>query len=210
MEILIVGEPLSTGEIWKDIVSLAYPKASLKWEREESLHNLDLSLLRKMSIVISLFLKPSNEFHSLLNNCFLVHTPVLCVVEEDLNQENYASFFRCGVKGFIGREMSVETFKKVIRIVKEGGIYIELPNQKRTIQMNTFPLVSQKPKLDESEWKVFSLTSKGNTKDEISQILNLPIEIVTNYQKRILDKTSSKTLSGAVAQGLNSGWLPTP
>lgn len=208
MEILVVGSPLTSGEVWKAIITLAYPKANIWWEREESLPNLDLHLLQKVSLVICLFKKTSKEFYALLNNCHLVNAPVLCVVEEDICKEHYEQLFRFGVKGFIGHEMSFETLKKVIHIVKEGGIYIELPYQMRDKKVNAMPTLQQKPKLDETEWRVFSLTSKGNTKEEISQILNVPIEIVTKYQKEILSKTSSKTLSGAVAQGLNRGWLP--
>ncbi|MDX1806480.1 MAG: hypothetical protein R3267_05610 [Paenisporosarcina sp.] len=209
MNILIVSEPIHTNEAWRDIITLANPNATIYSVEEHQLASFDRNKLKDLHIVICLFKNTNRLFHDLLSNCHFYQIPVLCVVDEDINRNIYTELFSYGVKGFIGREMSVESLKKVIRIVKEGGIYIEPTNIRVDINMKISVPPTQKPMLDVTEWKVFSLTSKGYTKEEIAELLQTTDETIADYQKLIVNKTSSKTLSGAVAQGINSGWLNT-
>ena len=161
----------------------------------------------EQDIVFCLTVELDEKVLSIIKQSISSCVPVLCITE-NISEETYEKLVQIGVKGVLNsNRASLDTIKTAIRIVKDGGIYIESPKNYKIPFSKVIRSTLVRPSLNMTEWDVFSLTSKGLMVEEIAISLDITVDDTLMYQRNIIEKTNCKTLPGAVASGLNRGWF---
>lgn len=107
-----------------------------------------------------------------------LHTPILFVEEEDTDlREEYLS--RDIVKGYIRRNAPLEKIKNVMNLVLKGGTYKEPTPTIEPARENG----SEEDLL--VDWTILSMNSKGFGIADVSEVVKLPAETVSEKLKKI-------------------------
>jgi two-component system, NarL family, nitrate/nitrite response regulator NarL len=102
--------------------------------------------------------------------------------------------FRCGARGILTREHSIESLPECICSVRGGQVWVDSQQIEFLLQliMRLRPLRVAKPGglrlLTQREQEVLHLVAEGMRNEEISQKLNLTEHTVRNYLCRIFEK----------------------
>ncbi len=125
MEIHVVSEKCAERELWASLLS--------------NTAFLDLKVIGNDTTTIKfdeltaseLIIFISNSFNEHLQNvikqCIVNEIPVLCVTDE-IEEETYTALIHKGVRGLLnGKKASLDIIKTAIRVVTEGGTYVERP-----------------------------------------------------------------------------------
>jgi len=205
MIIWVVGENYEKRELWGNLLANSLPSSKVI-----TCSNAKRFLNREFTehdIVFCLTAEFDESVRAIIDQSITSGVPILCVAE-DISEITYEKLVQIGIKGVLNSNVaSLDTVKAALRIVKGGGIYIESPRKNKNPAPKLVISSSERPSLNMTEWNVFSLTTKGLTVDEIAKQLHITEEDTLSYQTKIIEKTKCKTLPGAVASGLNSGWL---
>ncbi|MEK5071750.1 helix-turn-helix transcriptional regulator [Sporosarcina sp. FSL K6-1508] len=205
MNIWVVGEPYEKRVLWGSLLANSLPSSNVITS-----FTSDVFLKKTLTdndIVICLTAHFDEAVHSIINYSISAEIPVLCVVE-DINNVTYEKLIQTGIKGILkSNTASLDTIKSAMRILKGGGMYIDAPFKNNSLSPRLILNLPEKPTLNITEWKVFSLTCKGMTIEEIAKLLGISEIETQQYHEIIIEKTKCKTISGAVASGINKGWL---
>lgn len=122
--------------------------------------------------------------------------PSVLILSAYVEQEYVFNLFASGAKGYLLKDESPERIAQGIRQVFKGEPALSIPVQKM--------LLFRKPvfqhDLSERELEVLRLMAKGNTNEEISDMLFITIGTVKNHVTNIYKKLPSvRTRSEAVA-----------
>lgn len=177
MEIHIIGNSDNKKKRLNLLLAEHYPKYDIisqerVSELKESAARTNIALL-----VIILTNKNVKIVEQLLGFNDL-QTPVLFVEEEATDmREEYLN--RTVVKGYIRRNAPLEKIKSAMNLVLEGGIYKD-----PTALANPITKTKNKKEL-ELDWTILSMYSKGFNLSDISEIVNLPIDTLSERIERI-------------------------
>ena len=206
LKIWIIGDNDTTRFLWGNLFANYFSNYQV-----EICHQKDFLIQKEEfgfeDIVVCLLGEVDHTYQKIIERLMGYCVPMICVMDNS-TKDSFEILIRKGVKGILNaQDASLDTITDAMRIVQKGGVYIESFFMNKHI----FPCISlasdEKPTLNMTEWSVFSLTSKGFTVAEIAELLNQPSDIISDYQNRILEKTQNKTMSGAVASGINQGWF---
>lgn len=207
MNILICGETQELRAQWGNFFSNSLPTSNiLICPQEIDSHKLH-QVLVTCDIVICLTGHFDDVFLQTAQRANDLHVPILCVAN-DINEIAFEKLIQAGIKGILNSDMaSLDSIKTAIRILQDGGIYIDSPVKNKSQFPKVITKIDDRPTLDLREWKVFSLTTKGLSAIDIADFLNESTCTIERIQQNITAKTSCETLPEAVASGLSKGWF---
>ena len=122
--------------------------------------------------------------------------PNILILSAYVEQEYVFTLFAAGAKGYLLKDESPKRIAQAVRQVYKGEPALSIPVQKM--------LLSRKPEfkheLSERELEVLRLMAKGNTNEEIAEVLFITIGTVKNHVTNIYKKLPTvRTRSEAVA-----------
>lgn len=209
MKVLLIGEQKQELTKFKGLLELAFPQSDvLDCHLESMTIDVFMTKTNKWDIVIFLPLPLASNLEELIQMCGKQFIPVMCIVNKEW-ELNYISLLKNGVKALIGYNAPLDILRNGIRFIQEGGMYFD-PQISKDIDLISILNDQQKeefPELTKRQWEVFRLVAKGFTNLEIAQVLSVQPTMIINHQKKIIEKTNSKTLPGAIAKGFYHGWL---
>jgi len=211
MTVWITGDHSGKVKQWRELLSNAMPSTRIHTCSETNSHFTgidDTYTLERNDIVICLTSRLDTSTKETIELALASFIPVLCIVE-NIKEELYKTLIHIGVKGIVdGNKTSLHTLKNAMRVITEGGIYIESSIDINKLNDHSLVETIVEPNLDLTEWSIFSLLSKGFTVTEISRKVDLSEEKINEYQLNIIEKTKSKILSEAKRTGPSRGYIP--
>ena len=122
--------------------------------------------------------------------------PSILILSAYIEQEYVFNLFAAGAKGYLLKDESPERIAQGIRQVYRGEPALSIPVQKMLLfRKNEF-----QHDLSERELEVLRLLAKGNTNEEIAEVLFITVGTVKNHVTNIYKKLPSvRTRSEAVA-----------
>ena len=203
MNFLLVGGTQERRKLWRELFELAFPTTRI----HES-NNIKTGKLSYSDMVICIQPEVNLPLMEFLNECRLDTKPVFCIIDAIDQYQSLALIYQ-GVRGIVGSDASLDTLRNGIRIVKEGGLFID-PVISRTLKNNLFSYPKDaitRPKLSNTQWKVFLLYAKGVSIPETALQLNLTSQEIQKTHQIIIKRTSTDTIPEAISLGLLQGWF---
>ncbi|QSZ27900.1 response regulator transcription factor [Aceticella autotrophica] len=138
---------------------------------------MDINMPRSNGIKAAKMLKEENS-----------NTKIIFLTIYD-DREYLIEAFKIGVEGYVLKDADSDELIKAIRIVKNGGIYIQpsLLNVIKNVEKNDF-----KKDLTKREFEILSLIAKGYTNKDIAENLYLSEKTVKNHVYNIFKKLDVK------------------
>jgi DNA-binding NarL/FixJ family response regulator len=119
---------------------------------------------------------------------------------------------QAGAAGYVLKKSAAETLINAIRVVVQGGSYIE-PRLAAPLLQRTFahPIASRKTpartQLSAREEEVLQAIAWGRSNKEIAARLALSIKTVESYKAAAVDKLQLRTRADIVRYAVSRGWL---
>lgn len=175
MELCVIGDETKKTKLWGSLLSNSFPDYQVTQLRTDNLLDYEIT---KMDIAVFLMSKFNEVVQSVIEMFNALNVPILCIVEKPDFAKIHDKLFLLGVKGILNANAaSMNNIRTAIRLVINGGVYIESPpNPSLSSNFTTTTT------FDLNEWQVFSLTAKGLKDIEISKVLQLPLTKVQAYQ----------------------------
>lgn len=114
-----------------------------------------------------------------------------------------------GAAGYALKRSACDELARAIRIVANGGTYVDpaiagqLVSAQRRHTVSSVPLVS----LSEREVEVIRLVAQGHTSKEMANQLGLSPRTLETYKARAMSKLNLRTRADLIRYALRSGWL---
>jgi two-component system invasion response regulator UvrY len=112
-----------------------------------------------------------------------------------------------GAKGYLTKECDIKEMIKAIKLVSEGGYYIE-PRIAQQLALSLLPGNEDNPvdRLSRREFQVMLMIAQGHSNNEISEKLCLSPKTISTYRSRLLEKLGAHNevdlIKIAVEQGM--------
>ncbi|HSS30777.1 MAG TPA: response regulator transcription factor [Nitrospiraceae bacterium] len=123
------------------------------------------------------------------------HTPI--VVFSLYAEEHYAArALRAGAKAYISKNRASLDLVNTINTLLKGGRVKPSPS-----------VIAPRPVLSDREIQVLSLLTKGMSRKEVAQTLNIHEKTVSSYRARILVKLNARTLVDLIHYATEEGFV---
>jgi DNA-binding NarL/FixJ family response regulator len=110
----------------------------------------------------------------------------------------------CGVGGVLDKEAPLEDLLRAIRIVAEGGTYLDPTAAAALIAQRNRARASS---LTQREREVLRLLSDGNTNEQIGLALSISPQTVRTHVQKAMEKLGATTRVQAVASAMRQGLI---
>lgn len=132
----------------------------------------------------------------------------ICIANE-LDKDAISTMVNHGIKGFINTSIDIESFFKIVNLVRDNGLYFEdniiyNSSKNRISERRLQPLIH---KLTERELQTAILMSTNKPYKEIASLLGISVNTLDNIRVRIFKKTASKTRIDVAILMLSAGLL---
>ena len=119
-------------------------------------------------------------------------------------------FFTAGAKGYLLKRAPTDEFVRAIRVVAEGGVYVDPRIAGRlvtSLQESHAPPSRSRMELSERETEVMRLIALGYANKEIAAQLNISVKTVETYKARSMEKLGLTSRVDIVRLATEQGWL---
>jgi len=128
------------------------------------------------------------------------------------DQSYLRRLLQAGASGYVVKKSAADTLINAIRIVSQGGTYIE-PGMAGPLLQRTFsqPVATRKAQgkelLSAREEEVLQAIAWGRSNKEIAADLSLSIKTVESYKAAAIEKLHLRTRADIVRYAVTRGWL---
>jgi len=128
------------------------------------------------------------------------------------DQSYLRRLLQAGASGYVLKKSAADTLINAIRIVSQGGTYIE-PGMAGPLLQRTFsqPVATRKAQgkelLSAREEEVLQAIAWGRSNKEIAADLSLSIKTVESYKAAAVEKLRLRTRADIVRYAVTRGWL---
>ncbi|WP_211656179.1 hypothetical protein [Planococcus alpniumensis] len=190
MEIHVIGKTDNKKNRLKVLLSQHYPQHTIVNQETVSVLK-NIHHRQNIALLVILLNKENTETVEQLLQIKNLEIPILCVEEEETDSRERLLNGSL-TKGYIRRNAPLEKIKSAMNLVLDGGIYKEPTSLTRKNEQ-----VSNHKEL-EMEWTILSMHSKGFSFEEMSEVVELPINEIekklTQIKKTIIVPAPSSTL----------------
>jgi DNA-binding NarL/FixJ family response regulator len=116
-----------------------------------------------------------------------------------------------GAAGLVLKRAVVEDLLRAIRVVADGGVYLDPAIAGQVVQGPTRKSVppGSSPPLSEREGEVLRLIAEGHAMKEIARSLEISTRTLETYRARAMEKLALKTRADIVQYVRQRGWFRT-
>lgn len=118
---------------------------------------------------------------------------------------------KVGASGYVLKLSAAEELIRAIRIVAEGGIYLDpkMINKVTDTYVRTLSLKGETrhKQLTPREEEVMRLIAQGYTNKEVSEQLNISVKTVESHKANLMEKLELRSRTEIVRYAVRQGWL---
>jgi DNA-binding NarL/FixJ family response regulator len=151
---------------------------------------------------------PGNEDRTLVGRCRDSH-PALKILILTTHEDRHLAALQLhdGAMGYLLKRSAVLELARAIRIVAEGGIYID-PAVAATLKGGgTGPDPARTVTLSQREEAVLRMVAQGLSGKEAAHRLSLSAKTIETYRARASEKIGAHSRADIVRYGIRQGWL---
>jgi DNA-binding NarL/FixJ family response regulator len=143
------------------------------------------------------------------------HCPDVKVLALSVHEDSsyLRQLLEAGESGYVLKRSAAETLIQAIRLVADGGVYLDPAIGGKIVGSLLGTTASGAPpdvELSEREADVIRLIARGYSNKEIAAQLSLSIKTVETYKARAMDKLGLDSRVAIVRYALQRGWLMNP
>ena len=128
----------------------------------------------------------------------------ILLLAESADSQAVTLALRSGAGGYLLRDAPIAEIAAGVRAVAGGSVHVSPPLTERLLQALVRDDASAEP-LTERELEVLRLIAAGASNRDIADRLFISENTVKNHVRRILEKTGTRSRTGAVAHGVRQG-----
>jgi DNA-binding NarL/FixJ family response regulator len=155
------------------------------------------------------------SYKSCLNTVYFVNlnkpTIKTMIIGETNNENLFFDVISYGANCYVSRYITIENFRKAINELSKNGFYIEQNSVNSLFEFSNRKTKNYSLKeisdFTNREIQLLELFCKEYTVKEIANNLGITIKTVENYKNRLIDKTNSHTILGAVLFAIRNNYI---
>jgi DNA-binding NarL/FixJ family response regulator len=128
----------------------------------------------------------------------------ILLLAESADSQSVTLALRSGAAGYLLRDAPIGEIAAGVRAVADGSVHVSPPLTERLLQALVRDDTSAEP-LTDRELEVLRLIAAGASNRDIADRLFISENTVKNHVRRILEKTGTRSRTGAVAHGVRQG-----
>ncbi len=128
----------------------------------------------------------------------------IVLLAESADSQSVTLALRSGAAGYLLRDAPIGEIAAGVRAVADGSVHVSPPLTEQLLQALVRDDPSAEP-LTERELEVLRLIAAGASNRDIADRLFISENTVKNHVRRILEKTGTRSRTGAVAHGVRQG-----
>ena len=162
----------------------------------------------KPDVVVLDVTMPGNEGRTVVGRCRDAHPALKVLILTANEDQNVAKLhLRDGAMGYLLKRSAVPALAHAIRVVAEGGMYIDPAVAAQLIVSSAEPLAAGPVALSQREEAVMRMVAIGLSGKEAAHRLALSTKTVETYRARGSEKIGARSRADIVRYGIQQGWL---
>ncbi len=187
-------------EILKDEIDLKFES----FESVKSFMCSEIPPTIKIYLLLDIYMTNENGLEEIKNILNSYHNIEITMFSSSEDYSSLIESFKNGAVGYILKTFDTKEMKSSIDILRNGGAFLSPKMAKKLIQGFTRKKINNSSKkLTEKEFELLELLSKGNSYQEISEIIGISINGVRARVKRIYRKLHVNNKASAIQYYFN-------